>query len=135
MRLLLDEMYPQTLADVLNGGGLEVATVAELGLAGSSDAAVLEAGVIGGYAVLTENVGDFARLSSERLTSGRHHWGILIALSSRFSRRPAGVPAIAAAVRSVAAEALDDRVLYLEHPWSVAPRGSTILRRTDAAPR
>jgi hypothetical protein len=108
-------MYPRTLADALNGGDLEVVMVAELGLAGSSDAAVLEASVIGGYAVLTENVGDFVRLASERLTAGQHHCGILIALSTRFSRRPAGVPAIAAAVRSVAAEVLDDRVIYLEH--------------------
>ena len=108
-------MYPRTLADALNGGDLEVVMVAELGLAGSSDAAVLEASVIGGYAVLTENVGDFVRLASERLTAGQHHCGILIALSTRFSRRPAGVPAIAAAVRSVAAEVLDDRVIYVEH--------------------
>jgi predicted nuclease of predicted toxin-antitoxin system len=116
VRLLLDEMYPPTLADALNGGGIEVATVAELGLAGSSDVAVLEAGVIGGYAVLTENVGDFVRLASERLTAGRHRCGILIALSTRFSRRPAGLPAVATAVRSVAAEDLNDRVVYLEHP-------------------
>jgi predicted nuclease of predicted toxin-antitoxin system len=54
LRLLLDEMYPRTLADALNGGDLEVVMVAELGLAGSSDAAVLEASVIGGYAVLTD---------------------------------------------------------------------------------
>jgi predicted nuclease of predicted toxin-antitoxin system len=116
VRLLLDKMYPLTLADVLNGGDLEVVAVGELGLAGSSDAAVLEAGVIGGYSVLTENVSDFVRLASERLTAGQHHCGILIALSTRFSRRPAGVPPIAAAVRSVAAEDLNDRVIYLEHP-------------------
>ena len=116
MRLLLDEMYPRTLADTLKGGDIEVVTVAELGLAGSSDMAVLEAGANDGYAVLTENVGDSVRIASERLTAGHHHCGVLIALSTRFSRRPAGVPAIAAAVRSVVAEDLDDRVIYLEHP-------------------
>lgn len=116
MRLILDEIYPRSLADALFGEDLEVATVAELGLAGSSDAAVLEAGATEGYAVLTENVGDFVRLASERLAAGRHHCGVLVALSTRFSRRPAGIPAIATAVRSVAAEALDDRVIYLEHP-------------------
>ncbi len=116
MRLLLDEMYSPTLADALHGDDLEVVTVAKLGLAGSPDAAVLEAGAIGSYSVLTENVGDFVRLASERLTAGQHHCGVLIALSTRFSRRPAGVPVIAAAVRSVAVETLDDRVIYLEHP-------------------
>jgi len=93
-----------------------VVTVAKLGLAGSSDAAVLAAGATGGYAVLTENVGDFVRLASERLTAGRHHCGVPVALSTRFSRRPGGIPAIATAVRSVASESFDGRVLSLEHP-------------------
>lgn len=116
MRLLLDEMYPRTLVVALVVDGFEVATVAELGMAGAPDAAVLEAAAHSGYAVLTENVGDFARLASERLTAGQHHCGVLVALSTRFSRRPAGIPGIAAAVRCVAEHVLDDRVIYLEHP-------------------
>ena len=48
------------------------------------------AAVAAGYCVLTENVGDFARIAAEHSTAGGHHHGVLIALSSRFSRRPAG---------------------------------------------
>jgi hypothetical protein len=40
---------------------------------------------------------------------------LLIALSSRFSRRPAGYAAIAAAVAALAGDRLDDRLVYLEH--------------------
>lgn len=116
MRVLLDEMYPRALAEALRRDGLEVATVRDLGLTGSPDAVVLDVAALGGFATLTENVGDFARLASERLTAARHHGGVLIALSTQFSRRPAGIPVITAAVRSVAGETLDDRVIYLQHP-------------------
>ena len=40
----------------------------------------------------------------------------MIALSSRFSRRPGGIAMIAEAVRAVAAQAVEDRVVYLERP-------------------
>jgi predicted nuclease of predicted toxin-antitoxin system len=116
LKLLLDEMYPPALADALRAAGIDVSTVAERGLAGTSDPGVLEAAATDGYVVLTENVSDFARIAAERLTAGGHHAGVLIALSSRFSRRPSGIPKIAAAVRTIADEELEDRVVYLEQP-------------------
>ena len=116
MKLLLDEMYAGKLAQLLRDEGIDAATVAELGLAGRSGADVFAAAADGGYVLLTENVSDFARLSSEHVAAGRHHFGVLIALSSRFSRRPAGYSAIAAAVAAVAGDQLDDRLVYLEPP-------------------
>ena len=86
---------------------------AELGLAGRSDADVFAAAADGGDALLTQNVSDLARLSGEHVAAGRYHSGVLIALSSRFSRRPAGYSAIAAAVAAVAGDRLDDRLVYL----------------------
>lgn len=114
MRLLLDEMCADKLAQVLRDQGVVAVSVAELGMAGRSDADVFAAAADGGYALLTENVSDFARLGGEHVAAGRHHSGVLIALSSRFSRRPAGYGAIVTAVASVAAEQLDDRLVYLE---------------------
>lgn len=114
MRVLLDEMYPVRLAAGLRAVGIEATTVAELGLAGSADADVFAAAVAGGYAVLTENVGDFTRLAAEHNTAGGHHHGLLIALSSRFSRQPAGVATLVAAVQDAAEESCDDRVIYLK---------------------
>jgi predicted nuclease of predicted toxin-antitoxin system len=116
LKLLLDQMYPPALAEALRAGGIEASTVAERGLAGRSDPDVLAAVAADGYALLTENVADFARIAAERLTAGEHHPGLLIALSSRFSCRPSGITTIAAAIRAVADEALDDRVVYLEQP-------------------
>lgn len=115
MRLLLDEMYPATLAEALCAAGIDARTVFELGLAGRSDPEILAAAIAEGYAVLTENVADFAHISAEQLTAGQHHTGVLIALSSRFSRRRAGIGAIVAAVHAVADQNLEDRVVYLQN--------------------
>jgi hypothetical protein len=119
VKLLLDQMYAVKLAQVLRDQGIDAATVTELGMAGRSDADFFAAATDGGYALLTENVSDFARLGSEHVAVGRHHFGLLIALSSRFSQRPAGYAAIAAAVAAVAGDQLEDRFVYLErHPAS-----------------
>lgn len=116
MKLLLDEMYPPALAEALRARGIEARTVADVGLAGRSDADVLAAAQANGSVVLTENVADFARLASEHLTSGGHHPGVLLALSSRFSRRPTGISAIVAAIGAVADDISEDRLVYLEKP-------------------
>lgn len=114
MKLLLDEMYGARLATALRTVGVEATTTAELRLTGAADAEVFGAALAMQHAVLTENVGDFARLAAEHSTAGGHHNGVLIALSSRFSRRPAGTGSLAAAVQAVADERLDDRVVYLQ---------------------
>jgi hypothetical protein len=114
VKLLLDEMYAGKLAQLLRDQGIDAVTVTELGLAARSDADVFAAAAEGGYVLLTENVSDFAQLCSEHVGAGRHHFGVLIALSSRFSRRPAGYAAIAAAVAAVAGDRLVDRLVYLE---------------------
>jgi predicted nuclease of predicted toxin-antitoxin system len=116
LKLLLDEMYSPALARELRAAGIDIDTVAELGLAGSSDAEVFSLALTHDRAVLSENVADFARIFAEHLAAGQHHPGVLIALSSRFSRRPAGIGAIVAAVLACADLPLDDRLVYLESP-------------------
>lgn len=116
MKLLLDEMYPPGLAEALRAVHIEATTVVELGMAGRSDIDVLAAAVEQELVVLTENVGDFTHISAEHLTNGDHHSGVIIALSSRFSRRPAGIKPLVAAILVIADQELDDRVVYLEHP-------------------
>lgn len=115
-------MYPPALAAALRVGGLEVSTVAELGLAGRPDADVFSAAVEDGWVIVTENVSDFGRIAAEHIMAGRHHPGMVVALSSRFSRRPSGIPKLAAAIRALqdddlnSLDDLDDRVIYLEGP-------------------
>jgi hypothetical protein len=114
LKLLLDEMYPAALAESLRAVDIDACTVVELGLAGRSDPDIFAAAIERGCAVLTENVGDFNNISAEHLTTGQHHPGLLIALSSRFSRRPAGIGRLVSAICAVTDEQLDDRVLYLQ---------------------
>ena len=114
MKLLVDEMYPPALAEGLQAVRIDAVTVADLGLSGSSDAEVFGAAVASGRAVLTENVSDFARIAAEHTTGGGHHDGVLIALSSRFSRRPAGIRPLIAAIEAIQSDHLDDRVVYLK---------------------
>lgn len=114
MKVLLDEMYPATVAEALRASGIHAATVADLRLGGAPDAEIFGAAVAGGICVLTENVGDFARIAAQHSTGGGHHAGLLIALSSRFSRRPAGLQPLVDAIRAIADEPIEDRVIYLE---------------------
>ena len=116
MKLLLDEMYPPALAVALRAHGIEASTIIELGLGGRSDLDVLAAAAAEGLVVLTENVSDFARIGADRLTAGEHHPGVLVALSSRFSRRPSGINAIVTAVSAVAEQDVRDRLVYLDAP-------------------
>ena len=107
-------MYPPALADALRGVGIDTCTVSELGLAGRSDLDVFEAAIAQGYAVLTENVADFAQICAEHVLAGHHHPGVLIALSTRFSRRPSGRNTLITAIRAVSSETVDDRLVYLQ---------------------
>ncbi len=116
MKILVAEMYPASVAEALMAAGIEATTVASLRLAGASDAEVFGAAVVGGYAVLTENVTDFTRIAAEHSTAGGQHPGLLITLSSRFSRRPAGIRPLIEAVNAVANQPIDDRVVYLKAP-------------------
>jgi hypothetical protein len=113
VKVLLDEMYPARLAEGLQAVGIEATTVAALGLAGSTDTDVFAAAVAGEYALLTENVSDFARIVADHSTAGRHHPGLLIALSSRFTRRPAGAKQLVDAIEAIVDEDVADRVVYL----------------------
>lgn len=118
MKLLLDEMYPPALAESLRAVGIDATSVPELGKAGSSDVELFACAITGGYAMLTENVVDVARIAAEHSSAGGCHHGLLIALSSRFSRRPAGIKPLVVAIQAIATEQLNDRVIYLKRPVS-----------------
>lgn len=109
-------MYSALHADALRGAGIQAATVIELGLAGSSDPEIFAAALAEESALLTENVADFTRISAEHLLAGQHHPGVLIALSSRFSRRPTGIAALVAAVTDITKKSTTDCVIYLQAP-------------------
>lgn len=107
-------MFPTALGEALRVAGIDARTASELGMAGRSDPDLFASAIAEGYTVLTENVADFARISAEHLTAGDHHPGVLIALSSRFSRRLAGMDALVASIQAAAGDPLDDRIVYLQ---------------------
>jgi len=101
LKLLLDEMYPAARPRLCVPPISRPAPPRSFGLAGRSDPDGLGCAIAQGYTVLTESVADFARISADHLSAGQHHNGVLIALSSRFSRRPTGIDALVAAIQAV----------------------------------
>ena len=91
-RLLLDEMYPPLLADMLRDKGHDArAVAASAELAGADDAIVLDAASADGRCLLSENVRDFAVLA--RYTT---HAGLLFANPRRWPRARDGIARLAA---------------------------------------
>jgi hypothetical protein len=83
--LLLDEMLPPSLADQLNEAGCDtIAISADPALRGSPDAEVLEIAYAQGRVLVTDNIRDFAPLSTEWTAAGRAHAGILLVSSKTF---------------------------------------------------
>ncbi|MHB8691575.1 MAG: DUF5615 family PIN-like protein [Solirubrobacteraceae bacterium] len=116
MKLLLDEMHPPALAQALRAVAIDAATIIELGMTGTPDLDVFAYAITDKYLVLTENVADFVAIAAQHSTAGGHHAGLLIALSSRFSRRASGHGAIVKAIQANQTDELTDRIIYLETP-------------------
>jgi hypothetical protein len=86
--VLLDEMYPPSLAQKLRAQGHDVVAAldVEVGLASKSDDDVLTWAARNNRCVVTENVRDFARLASSL-----PHAGIIFVSSQRFPRTGRGL--------------------------------------------
>jgi uncharacterized protein DUF5615 len=119
VKLLLDEMYPARLARALRERGADAEGVDERSpLRGLSDEELLVVAAGEGRALVSENVADFMRLYGEWGAADRRHAGIVVALSSRFSRTPAGYEVLADSLVELCAqrpgdEALADAVHFL----------------------
>ena len=86
--VLLDEMYPPSLAHKLRADGHDAVAVLDLevGLASRSDADVLAWAARNDRCVITENVRDFSRLASTT-----PHGGIILVSGQRFPRTATGL--------------------------------------------
>ncbi len=87
--ILLDEMYPPSLARRLRDSGHDVLAVldVEVGLASRSDQDVLAWAGRNNRHVITENVSDFARLAA----LGVEHAGLVFVSAQRFPRTAKGL--------------------------------------------
>lgn len=96
--LLLDEMYPPSLAAKLRAGGRDVVAAldVEVGLASRSDDDVLAWAARNGRCLVTENVRDFARLAPTV-----PHAGIVFVSAQRFPRTGTGLSRLGAALEKL----------------------------------
>jgi hypothetical protein len=113
VKLLLDEMYPAHLARLLRERGADAEAVDERGpLRGLADEELLVVAAREGRALVSENVADFMRIYGEwGADTSLRHAGIVIALSSRFSRTPAGYQVLVDSLVELCAQRSGDEAL------------------------
>ncbi len=89
MKLLLDEMYPATVAEQLRARGHDVFSIHDpeyRRLEGVPDDEVFAAAVAEGRALVTENVSDFRRLEAEALARSEQTPSLVFTTNRQFPR-------------------------------------------------
>ena len=89
MKLLLDEMYPATVAEQLRSRGHDVFSVHDPDfrqLEGAPDEDVFASAIAEGRALVTENVPDFRRLEAVALARGESTPGLILTTNRQFPR-------------------------------------------------
>ena len=109
MKLVVDEMYAPAVAAQLRARGHDAVAVAEIaGLAGASDAALLDWARSSQRVLLTENAADFLPLHAAALQSGEPHAGIVFTSNSALPRgRASTVGALVKALDALMRDAPD----------------------------
>jgi predicted nuclease of predicted toxin-antitoxin system len=102
-RFLLNEMWSAEIARQLSRRGLDVVAATELPrrYRGVPDDEVFARAQVDGRTIVTDNVGDFARLVADAAGRGEPHCGVVFALRPAFDRARPGV--IGEMVRGLAA--------------------------------
>ncbi len=104
MKLLIDEMYPATVAEQLRSRGHDVVSAHDPDfrhLEGAPDEDVFATAVAERRALVTENVPDFRRLEAEALARGESTPGLIFTTNRQFPRGDRGT--IGRLVRALAA--------------------------------
>lgn len=123
MRLLLDEMFPATVAEQLRARGHDVVSLHEgdyRRLEGAPDQDVFEAALADERALVTENVPDFSRLEIEALGRGEHRARLIFTTDRAF---PRGKPAT-----------IGRLIRALDHLLSEVPRLDSSIFLKDSGP-
>ncbi len=108
MKLLLEEMYPATVAEQLRARGHDAVSVHDPDyrrLEGAPDEEVFATAVAEERALVTENVPDFRRLETEALARGESHAGLVFTTNRQFPRGdPATIGQLVLALDALLAE-------------------------------
>jgi hypothetical protein len=110
IELYLDEDVSVLIGELLRARGFSAITTVEAGNLGRSDDEQLEYAVAEQRAFLTHNRADFERLAKNYFTSGRNHYGIIIAM-----RRPAHLflARLLPILNSRTSDEIQNQLLYL----------------------
>lgn len=102
--LLLDEMFPQAMADQLNAKGHDVrAVVADPEFVGLPDEDILIGATEAGRALVTANIKDFMPIDARYRAANRVHAGLIMVSSKTFPQNRAYVIAITTALDALLA--------------------------------
>ena len=99
LKLLLDEHYPPTLAELLIQAGVDAVALvsAHPELLGAQDSLILQVAASQGRVVVTEDVATFPAA----ITAMPEHLGVVYCRSAVFQRTAAGLPQLAAALAAL----------------------------------
>jgi len=119
LRLLLDEMYSDTISTELRRLGADAISLHERReLEGSSDEEVLRFAVVERRTLVTNNVRDYAPLVEAFGLRGETHFGVVFTDDATFPRTRDGIGSFVRALAALAAGTKDDGMLdgcqYLE---------------------
>ena len=103
-KLLLDEMFPQAMADQLNAKGHDVrAVVANPEFVGLPDEDILIGATEAGRALVTANIKDFMPIDARYRAASRVHAGLIMVSSKTFPQNRAYVTATTTALDTLLA--------------------------------
>lgn len=120
MRLLLDEMYPRSLAERLRRTGHDVVAVVERSeLVGRPDLDIARSARDDDRVVVTENVADFLSLGAD------DRGGLLLLNARRWPRTPRGIVRIGDALEAWLDETRDEQTAAVQWLSDVRPEPGT----------
>jgi len=116
--LLLDEMFPQAMADQLSAKGHDVrAVVATPVFAGLPDEEILIGAAEAGRALVTANIKDFMPIDARYRATGRTHAGLIMISTKTFPQNRAYIAAVTTALNSLLTSTLDElggQIVFLQ---------------------
>jgi hypothetical protein len=119
-RLLLDEMFPGTMAEQLCAKGYDVrAVVSSPEFTGLPDEEVLIGAAESGRSLVTANIRDFMALDARYRAANRSHAGLILVSTKTFPQNRVFVSAVTNALNSLLAAQAGSSggdVLFLSRP-------------------
>jgi hypothetical protein len=116
--LLLDEMFPETMADQLCAKGHDVRAVVTTPMfAGLPDEEILIGAAEAGRALVTANIKDFMPIDARYRAMGRTHAGLIMVSTKTFPQNRTYIAAVTSALSSLLASAPDGtegRIVFLQ---------------------